>query len=112
MMWTSDICYDFNCGQQMDGYEATRQIRKWEMEVCEQCSEEIEALSVDDRDRGPLGSELQILKCPHHHLPIVAVTADVMKGTHELCVEAGMDDYISKVRNFLQLIRVVSDVCH
>jgi histidine kinase 2/3/4 (cytokinin receptor) len=110
MIWTSDGCYYFNCGQQMDGYEATRQIRKWEMEVCEQCSEEIEALSIDERDRRPLASELKILKCPHRHLPIVAVTADVMTGTHELCVEAGMDDYISKVRNFSQLTRVVSDI--
>ncbi|KAG0604865.1 hypothetical protein M758_9G014700 [Ceratodon purpureus] len=85
---------------EMDGYEATRQIRKWEMEVCEQCSEEIEALIDDDH---PLDSELRILKCPHHHLPIVAVTADVMKGTHELCVEAGMDDYISKPLDQKQL---------
>jgi hypothetical protein len=35
--------------------------------------------------------------CPHCHLPVVAVTADVMKGTHELCFSAGMDDYIPKV---------------
>jgi len=69
----------------MDGWEATRQIRKWEVESCEVCQ---------------LTGEP---KCSHHHLPIVAVTADVMKGTHATCFSSGMDDYITKPLDQKQL---------
>ena len=52
---------------EMDGFEATRQIREWE--------------EMTGR-----------LRCIH----IIALTANAMKGDRERCLEAGMDDYLSK----------------
>jgi CheY-like chemotaxis protein len=51
----------------MDGYQSTRAIRAWESEH----------------------PELR-------PLPIVAVTANAMAGDRELCLEAGMTDYLTK----------------
>ncbi len=49
----------------MDGYAATKAIRKREVESGE-------------------------------HIPIIAMTANAMKGDREKCIEAGMDDYVAK----------------
>ncbi|MEI6313963.1 MAG: ATP-binding protein [Syntrophus sp. (in: bacteria)] len=56
----------------MDGYTATREIRKWEEYL-------------PDVDEGE-----------DVHIPIVAITAHAMEGEREKCIEAGMDDYLSK----------------
>jgi len=80
---------------EMDGYEATRQIRKWEVEKCDKCGK-------GEFQSSRVLAETNI-ECKHHRLPIVAVTADVMKETHELCYTAGMDDYITKPLDQKQL---------
>jgi signal transduction histidine kinase/DNA-binding response OmpR family regulator len=57
----------------IDGYEATRRIRAWE-----------ERQSPDGRRR---------------RIPIIALTANAMRGSREACLNAGMDDFISKPFN-------------
>lgn len=45
------------------------------------------------------------------HTPIIAVTANVMKADQERCLDAGMDDYISKPVNADEFFTVVKKWC-
>ncbi|MDA0284816.1 MAG: response regulator, partial [Planctomycetota bacterium] len=44
------------------------------------------------------------------HMPIVAMTAHAMKGDRERCIEAGMDDYISKPIRRVELKSVLQAI--
>ena len=57
----------------MDGFEATRQLRRLEAEG----------------STGPTAN-------PPARLPIIALTANVMDGDRERCIDVGFDDYLAK----------------
>jgi CheY-like chemotaxis protein len=44
------------------------------------------------------------------HIPIVAMTAHALKGDRELCLESGMDEYISKPIRAASLFRTIQRV--
>ncbi|CAI8598068.1 unnamed protein product [Vicia faba] len=77
-----DACFMDIQMPEMDGFEATQRIRKIENNVSNQ--------------------ELYV------HLPILAMTADVMQATQEECLKYGMDGYVSKPFEAEQLYREVS----
>ncbi len=90
---------------------AVRMLEKWncDVDVADNGQKAVEMSAVKDYDLVFMDCQMPILdgyeatgeirkreQNTQQHLPIVAMTANAMKGDREKCIEAGMDDYLSK----------------
>jgi CheY-like chemotaxis protein len=80
---------------EMDGLEATREIRKAESEKQNIRSEAAESSELSPSDSQVSGS----LPHPLQRMPVIAMTAGARDEDRRQCFEAGMDDYVAKPVN-------------
>jgi len=112
----------------MDGYEATRKIREWEVGIrmaeSEKEKSEVGMRKLEKGKDSDFKSEIQTPKSGvrhpasdiqepasniQHPVPIIAMTAHAMVEDRTRCLEAGMNDYVSKP---IEPERLFLTLCH
>ena len=78
----------------MDGFEATKRIRNYELGITNKAQ-------TDD------SSSLFAIRNSSCVIPVIAMTAHAMQGDRERCIEAGMNDYVTKPISPQALVEVL-----
>jgi signal transduction histidine kinase/DNA-binding response OmpR family regulator len=88
-------------------------VEAWEREPCDLVLMDVEMPEMDGTEATARIREAERREGSSRHTPIIAITANAMKGDRERCLAAGMDGYVSKpvkrATLFAEIERVLGD---
>ncbi len=87
--------------------EAKNGIEAFEKYKKNECSLIFMDIHMPGMDGFEATEKIRIFEAGKKHTPVIALTADAMKGDREKCIEAGMDDYISKPYSQTKIINTI-----
>jgi len=94
---------NFTCDVAVDGSEALKAVEKKDYDII------FMDCQMPTMDGYESTAKIRKLEGNKKHTRIVAMTANAMEGDSEKCIEAGMDDYISKPINFNKMFKIIEE---
>ena len=95
--------HDMTCDVALDGSEALKAVSEKDYDIV------FMDCQMPVMDGYESTAKIRLLEGDKKHTTIIAVTANAMEGDSEKCIEAGMDDYISKPINFDIMFRMIEE---
>lgn len=86
--------YQMNCDVALDGSEAIKAVSEKNYDII------LMDCQMPVMDGYESTRRIREMEGEYRHTPIIAITANVMSGDRQKCIDAGMDDYICKPLNF------------
>jgi PAS domain S-box-containing protein len=92
---------DMTCDVAMNGSEALKAVSEKDYDVV------FMDCQMPVMDGYECTSKIRLLEGDKKHTTIIAITANALEGDSEKCIEAGMDDYISKPISFDTMFNII-----
>ncbi|WBW95917.1 response regulator [Oceanirhabdus sp. W0125-5] len=93
--------HDMTCDVAMNGREALNAVSEKDYDVV------FMDCQMPVMDGYECTNKIRLFEGDKKHTTIIAMTANAMEGDYEKCIEAGMDDYISKPINFDTMFNMI-----
>ncbi|MCY6356874.1 response regulator [Clostridium sp. ZS2-4] len=93
--------HDMTCDVAVDGMEALKAVSEKDYDVV------FMDCQMPVMDGYECTSKIRLLEGEKKHTTIIAMTANAMEGDCEKCIDAGMDDYMSKPINFDTMFNMI-----
>ena len=95
--------YNLSCDTAVDGVDAVKAVMDKRYDII------FMDCQMPEMDGYECTAKIREIEGEKRHTKIIAMTANAMEGDRKKCIDAGMDDYISKPLNFNTLYKMIQE---